>query len=88
MPETPDDHPRRLVHEKRGPSALHWGATIMHDGSVAATAAAVGSISMQTGLSIGGAHQPRRSRSELSPKGAGEVQLPQVGIANESDQVT
>jgi hypothetical protein len=63
-------------------------AAIVHDGSVAATAAAVGSISMQTGLSIGGAHQPRRSRSELASKGAGEVQLPQVGIANESDQVT
>ena len=61
----------------------------MHDGSVATTAAAVGSISMQTGLSIGGVHQPRRSgSSRLRRPKRRQLQLLLVGIANESDQVT
>ena len=36
----------------------------MHDGSVAATAAAVGSISMQTGLSIGDAYHAEEEQEE------------------------
>ena len=43
---------------------------------------------MQTGLSDGDARQPRRSRKDLVSQGAGADRLPQVGIANESDQVT
>jgi len=52
------------------------------------TASFVGSISMQTGLSDGDARQPRRSRKELVSQDANDIRLPQVGIANESDQVT
>jgi hypothetical protein len=68
---------------------MHRKASIVHDGSVAATAAAVGSISMQTGLSIGGAYH-----AEKEQEGAGAAMRwaisgsHQVGIANESDQVT
>ena len=48
-----------------------------------------GFISMKTGLSIGGVHQPRRSGiKRLRRPKRRQLRLLLVGIANESDQVT
>jgi hypothetical protein len=89
MPETPDTRPRRLVHAKRTLMPCIGGRGSCMMDRLAATAAAVGSISMQTGLSIGGAYHAEKER-----EGAGAAMRSrsfgshQVGIANESDQVT
>jgi hypothetical protein len=41
-----------------------------------------------TGLSIGGVHRAERAEMVLTPRKREGVGLSQVGIANESDQVT
>jgi hypothetical protein len=41
-----------------------------------------------TGLSIGGVHRAEKEQRGLTPRKRGSDLLTQVGIANESDQVT
>jgi hypothetical protein len=63
----PDPRRRRAPDKRCG--GITAGAKLVSGDPSSLTASSVGFISMQTGLSIGGARQPRRSRKGATPHG-------------------